>query len=305
MAKPKKKWSKVKKVTLVVEVLAIVVLAALIAVLLGAGNGGEKLAASVPPVAADPVATEEPAEPAYIGYETPYLTLRYPSALSVEVTCEQETEGAASSHVFYMVSGETKMPLYRVKFGDAEAGEWLGVLQTAEGDVPVTYTVFVLGAEDLAFLGEGAEAAYAELMNAFSIVLDSVYGDSRYLPDRTVEVGEEQTAEMTYWTITLPGKMHWAESTEGGAYLATFFGEVRGERIALYRVRIGGEPLQTVLGKYKINSVDHVVSLESSDLSQYTDWTDEERSAVYQMMETINIVIERITSSGQFTADGE
>lgn len=283
-----------------IAVIAFLI-AALIAVLAGSSSQSAVPQQSEQTPVPAPAITAEPEEASYMLIETPHINLRLPKENVENIVHEHETRGMVNTEVFYMVSGEEQVPLYRFDFGDAEAGDWLGVLKTEDGDVPVTYTVFVVADEELAALGENMDQIYVSLMNGFNIILDGIMSDSRFTPEKPIVVGEEQLSALTYWSVELPANMSWTESTENGSYEAVFYGEVHGGRVALYTVRIGGEAAQTVLGQYKLDGVNQTVSVESFELSENPNWSEDDYSAAYRMMDTINDVIQVITASEAFS----
>ena len=73
----------------------------------------------------------------------------------------------------------------------------------------------------------------------------------------------------------------------------------------LYRVCIGEEQAESFLGYYKMDGVKKPVSVESFDLNERDDWSEDDHAAAYRMMDTINHVIEVIMQSKQFSAEAE
>lgn len=301
----KKTTSAVKHLKLALYIaiaIILVLLGVLIGVLVSAGNqtATEKTVDVTPTATPLPAMTAAPEESSYLLIETPHISLRLPKEGSEHILHEHETNGSLTTEVFYMIAGEEQIPLYRVDFGSEETGDWLGMLQTEKGNVPVTYTVFMVTDEELAALGENTAETYMSLMNGFNVLLDGILSDSRFTTEKPLDVGEDKAAALTHWNITLPGNMVWTESNVDGVYEAMFYGMILGERTPLYHVRIGGETLQTELGRYIMEGADHAVSVESFDLPQNPSWTEEDYSAAYRMMDTINDVIQAITSSESF-----
>lgn len=95
------------------------------------------------------------------------------------------------------------------------------------------------------------------------------------------------------------------EMTLGGDYQADFFGDVRGERIKLYSVRIGDKKLQSEIGMFEIDGVRKTISVESYVLADQTSWEQSDYELAYRMMDTINRVIDVIMQSKQFSAQAE
>jgi len=215
---------------------------------------------------------------------------------------EQSVYGAATTEAFYMKVGDAEeVPLFRIDVGDENLGEWLGLLKTENGDIPVTYTVFTVSDEQLTALGEEASNTYGELMNGFSTLLEGIFSDSRFTTEKPLAVGEDREVQMTYWTVKLPGKVSCSETAENGNYQAIFFGDIQGESVALYTVRIGEIKAESELGLFSVEGTDKPVTIESYDLGERASWSDDDYSAAYRMMDTINHVIETIMSSEQFS----
>ncbi|MBP3646771.1 MAG: hypothetical protein J6K55_10150 [Clostridia bacterium] len=300
-----KKTPKVKRLTIALYIAVafnMILLAILIMVLTG-NVVQPKRPDNASNTAITPVPTIMTAsdESGYILVENPYIMLRLPKENSEYIMHEQEVHGITTTETFYMVDGEKKKPLYRIDFGDKTSGDWLGTLKTENSEIPITYTVFALSEEEIGALGESEEERYFALLDGFSIMLDGIYSDSRFSAEKPLDIGADQQATLAHWTLTLPGNMTWTESTENGSYHAVFYGMVQGERIALYTVRIGDETAQTVLGQYKLDGVDKPISVESYDLAENANWTEDDYSAAYRMMDTINELIQAITSSENFS----
>lgn len=230
------------------------------------------------------------------------LILQFPEELSEYVIREQSTYGSAVTEAFYFKNGDEMIPLFRIDVGDKNMGDWLGALRTKNGDIPVTYTVFVVDEADMALLGD---TRYADLMDGFNVMLDGIINDPRFTYEKTIDVGEEGSVSMSYWTVDLPDKIWFTEKTEDGNYEAVFYTEIRGERVELYVVRIGNTKAETELGLFEINGEKKPVSIESYDLLEMENWDEEDYSTAYRMMDTINHVIETIMQSKQFSTDAE
>lgn len=244
--------------------------------------------------------TNEMSEGKYIEIETPYLTLKFPEEDSAALIHEEEHVGDAVVEVFYMKTEGDDFPLYRIDFGDENAGDWLGILKTDEKEIPVTYTVFSATEKELESLNLQSEI-YSALMNDFNVLLNCIYEDSRFSSEKVNDVVEDRELKLTYWDLTLPENISCSEETTDGTYQADFYTEIQGTQVLLYSVYIGDKEAETTLGKYEIDGNWKPLSIESSDLSD-GEWTDEELLTVYQMMDTINYVIETISQSEQFTS---
>lgn len=231
---------------------------------------------------------------------TPYIDLVLPLELEGVITSDESTYGSVYTRGFYMNYGGEEQPLWRVDFGDPNSGDWIGRLRTDAGDIPVAMTGFAISNEELAALGEEGSRLYGECMQAYSVMLDGISADPRFTAERPLAIGEDTEVKMTYWSVTLPGKMKVLESSKNGTYEAVFSGEIVGEMVMLYRIRIGGEQIGSKLGYFEIDGVKKLISIESFTLAERESWGEDDYATAYRMMDTINDVIEQITSSKNY-----
>lgn len=232
---------------------------------------------------------------------TPYIDLLVPEELKDVITSDESTYGTVYTRAFYMSYGKTELPLWRVDFGDVNAGEWVGMLD----DVPVVMTAFAASEEDLRTLDEEGYKLYNDCMQAYSVMLDGITSDARFSPDRPLVIGEDTTMNLTYWKVTLPNNMQVQEAVEGDNYEAVFSAEVAGEMVPMYRICVGDEQLKSLLGYYEVNGTKKVVSVESFELVVQDTWSEDDYAAAYRMMDTINDVINAIMQSKEFSVEAE
>ena len=206
--------------------------------------------------------------------EMPHITLMLPVELSEHLTYEQSEYNEAVTTAFYMKNGEEETPLFRVDVGDESLGDWMGLLHTESGDIPVTYTVFGLTGEQLEGLDEEAQALYGELMGGFNDMMNNIMSDSRFEMQRPVPEVEEEAAAMYYWTVELPVGMLLTETNKNGVYEALFSTEIQGENVPLYAVRIGASDSESEFGLFEIDGEAKPISIESYDLSGSDSWTE-------------------------------
>lgn len=286
-----------KKQTLVALIIVFVVIAGLIAAFVGRGGNPLVSSPTTPPMTAAP--TEDPNSTTVdIAYD---FTLQFPKEYADALVHEQEVHGARTTEVFSMRNGEKDISLFRIDFGDESAGDWFGMLNIDGKNIPVTHTVFALANEELEALDEQTQKQYIEMMNSFTNVLNTISADPRFTAEKPLAIGADTEVKTTYWTLTLPSNMSVSESNTDGTYEALFLGEVVGERTALYQVRIGENKAETELGLYEIDGVKKPISVGSFELTEKINWTEDDYSAAYRMMDTINHVIEIIMNSPQFS----
>ena len=233
--------------------------------------------------------------------QTPYIDLVLPLELEGLVTSDESTYGTTYTRAFYLRYGDAEVPLWRVDFGDPNAGDWVGILKTDQGEVPVVTTIFAADDADLQALGTEGFRIYGECMQSYSVMVDGIMADPRFVAERPLAIGEDTEVKLAYWTVTLPGKMQVQETTEGGNYEAVFSGEVVGETVLLYRVCIGESQTGSQLGYFAIDGVKKPVFVESYTLAERESWDEDDYETAYRMMDTINDVIEQITSSKSYS----
>ena len=76
---------------------------------------------------------------------------------------------------------------------------------------------------------------------------------------------------------------------------------VVGKSELLETIHIGDNKADTELGLFEVEGIKKSISVGSFDLSEKANWTEDDYSAAYRMMDTINHVIEVIMSSPQFS----
>lgn len=246
----------------------------------------------------------EPEKPT-VKIPTPYIDLLIPLELEGVITSDESTYGDVYTRGFYMNYAGEEHPLWRVDFGDAKSADWIGRLVSDEGDIPVAMMGFAITNEELAALGEEGSQLYGECMQAYSVMMEGIMADPRFTQERALAVGEDAKVQMKYWSVTLPNKITVQETSKNGAYEATFTGEVVGEAVQLYRVRIGGEQIGSLLGYFELDGVKQPISIESFTLSDREGWTTDDYETAYRMMDTINDVIKQITSSKNYSEFNE
>lgn len=246
----------------------------------------------------------EPENPT-VKIQTPYIDLLIPLELEGVITSDESTYGDVYTRGFYMNYGGEEHPLWRVDFGDAKSADWIGRLVSDEGDIPVAMMGFAITNEELAALGEEGSQLYGECMQAYSVMLEGIMADPRFTQERALAVGEDAKVQMKYWSVTLPDKITVQETNKNGIYEATFTGEVVGEAVQLYRIRIGGEQIGILMGYFEIDGVKQPIFVESVTLVQRENWTVDDYETAYRLMDTINDVITQITSSKNYSEFSE
>ncbi len=231
--------------------------------------------------------------------ETVYGDLAFPEDLYEHLRHMEVTEGDIVMEIFYMVTEAGEKELFRIYYADPQVGTHLGYLTTETGEIPVSYSLCEYADED--FADEEERKLFHSMMDAFSVVVNSIYADERFSETRAMETVGEQEAKLRYWDVTLPDNVSFTETEEGGNYRADFYGEVSGERIDLYAIILGNVESESILGFYTVNGEQKPVVVETYDMGEYDVWPAEERTAIYQMMESLNTVIQAIMADKNFT----
>lgn len=237
--------------------------------------------------------------------QSKYISLQYPVGLMNVLSHEQDEYEGRITDTFYMKHGEEKISLFRFDFGDVKAGDWIGMIKTETGDVDITSVVFLLTDEEYGALTEDEQKTYTDCMNAYSFMVEDIMKDPRFTNKKPLPIGEDTEVKITYWTLTLPSNMSVVETHENETYIVTFYGEIAENITALYTVHIGEDKVETELGLFEIDGIKRPISVASFDLSEKTEWTEDDYVTAYSMMDTINHVIETIMSSKQFTTEAE
>lgn len=234
-----------------------------------------------------------------IAVETKYGTLAFPEELSEQMRHTEVTEGDVAMEVFYMLGTNGERELFRIYYADAQAGTHMGYLNTDNGEIPVSYSICEYTEED--FADEEDKKLYYSMMDAFSVVMNSIYADERFSETRMVEQVGTQEVKLRYWTVTLPENVLYEETVDSDTYRVDFYGEVSGERIDLYFIGLGDMEAETILGMFTADGVQKPVAVETHNLDGYEGWPEEERGVIYQMMESVNDVIQAIVSDKNFS----
>ena len=226
------------------------------------------------------------------------ISLEIPSEYAQIVVHNQKKHFSPVSEVFSMQVGEEEIPLYRIDFGNESFGEWLGVIQTEEGDIPVTFMVYPLSAEELEVLDEETVLTYYGAMENLNLVLDAICMDPRFVQEIPDGIGEYRELELEHWMLDLPSKVSCVESNENGVYSASFFGRICGEDVPLYTVNIGDE--DDAIGVYNLNGEERPLSVDVYEVGKNAFWSEEDYEAAYRMLDTINDVMDVILSSEDY-----
>lgn len=233
-----------------------------------------------------------------VSIETTYCTLAFPEDLFENLRHMEVTEGNIAMEVFYMVSEAGEKELYRLHFADAKIGTLMGYLTTDNGEVPVSLSQSEY--EDTAFKDEEERKLYHDMMDAISIVMSSLRANPQFSETKAVAPVGEREVKLRHWKVTLPENVQYTESEEAGNYIVEFYGEHNGEIINLFMVALGDVEAETTLGQYTVGGVQKPVKVQTYSLDEYAAWSEEEQTVIYNMMDSINTVIQTIVADKNF-----
>ena len=231
--------------------------------------------------------------------QTQYGPIQFPSVLADNMRHVETTEGGIALEVFYMTSEHGEREVFRIYFGAPDMGEHLGYLTIDGKEISVTFALCDYSEDD--FSNENDQILFSNMMAAFTVVTNSIMNDSRFSELKAIEQIDVQAVELRYWTVTLPENIHVEESADDNLYRADFYGIFGGENILLYSFQLGDQLLASVLGTYMVDDTAKPVSLEVSEFTQRDNWSEEDQIRLYNMMDTINDVIQAIMSNSEFS----
>ena len=226
---------------------------------------------------------------------TMYSELQFPEELYEYLHHVEAVEGKIAMEVFYMVSEQGEKELYRIYYADAKMGTQMGYWTVDDNQIPITYTVCEY--DDVAFASEEERKLYHSMMDAFSVIINSIHSDEQFSETRAEIPVDQQTVKLRYWDLMLPSNIQHIESEEDGNYRVVFYGEVSGERINLYMIGLGDIEAESMLGMYTVNGVKWPVKVETFNLDAYSAWSEENQREINRMMSSINDVLQQIMSS--------
>lgn len=238
-----------------------------------------------------------------VAVQTHYGPIQFPEVLAGNVRHAETVEGDITLEVFYMVYESGEKEVFRIYFGSADMGEHLGYLNTDAGEIPVTFALCEYADED--FTLEEERILYSNMMTAFTVVSNSIQSDERFSELRSMEQVGEQGAQMRFWSLTLPDNVMWEESETNGIYRVDFYGMIEDKRIDLYYIGLGEMEADTKLGYFTVDGVQMPIMVGNSELVAFDSWSKEDQRVIYDMMDSINLVIQQIVACDQYSDHAE
>ena len=230
--------------------------------------------------------------------KTHYMDLLIPRVYMEGVKHSEVLQDKVAMEIFTLISGETQIELFRLYFGDEARGTLAGYLDVEGVLVPVTFEVTEY---DGVFPNEQIKEHYFQVMNGFNAVLDCVYGNKAFSETKNNDLVGSDDANMRYWTVELPENISWEEIVGDTLYRVNFYGVLHNERILLYSIGFGEMDADYSIGTFLVDGEERIINVRISELPVTDEWTDEEISTGYRMLETVNDVIDAIMSSENFS----
>lgn len=250
------------------------------------------------PVETGSVGTEQPKQ-VLVEVQTKYMVLSYPESYIDVLSHQEVVSDTVAMEIFSMNVKTGTLELFRIYFGDETVGNTAGYLNVDGSEIPVTYTICQYNDDE--FADEDTRMLYYETMNCFNDIMSGMLADDRFHVEKAEVQVESKAINLSYWSVTLPANMECDESEENGQYRVSFYGNVAGEKVALYTIYLGDPGVETVLGTYNVDGKAKILSVESYEIIPAEGWTDEEQEAAYAMLATINDVLQTIMSSENFS----
>ena len=243
---------------------------------------------------------QSPTEPSAetVSIETLYGVLAFPESLYTELNHTEVTEENVAMEIFTMVGEEGDKEIYRIYYAAPDSGTLIGYLQTDSGEISVSYSLSQY--DDSIFESEEERRLYYSMMDAFSVIMNSIDSDERFSESRPQAAVGKREVKLRYWTIPLPDNIQYEETDVNGDYRVDFYSEVSGERIDLYSIGLGQLEADTTLGMYTVDGEQKPVMVSSATLDPYESWPQEEQNKISQMMESLNEVLQVIVSDENF-----
>lgn len=293
----------------------VIVLLLLVAVLAFAGCENEPLETteeatftSIPPeeetIATDSVTTEGTTEettvPLVEGTELKmtYLSVMLPQQVLENMLFESVVDGDTVMEVFSLKQIDGAIELFRVFYGKTGYGNEIGTLNVDGNNL--TVSVVASNYDESVFADEETSDQYYAMMENLNLIVGVIQADPRFSSDegKTIHKQETQVAE---WNFSLPEDVQWEETYNENSVKLSFFTEINGVRADLYAVSIGGETLQSVLGQYTYNGEMQPISVGTYPSPNMEGWEEKDITNYYQMMDSINDVIQTVQSNESFS----
>ena len=229
-----------------------------------------------------------------------YLSVMLPEQDLDDIIFDSVTDGNSVMEIFSLKQDTGAVELFRVFYGKEEYGNRIGVLNVEGKALPVS--VSPSNYDDSFFADKEASNRYYEMMEYLNLIVGAIQADSRFSSDEgnTIDKVETQVAE---WNFQLPELVQWEEIRNEDSVKLTFYAKINGNNVELYALSIGDETMQSVLGQYKFNGKMMPISIGVCPSPDMEGWAEKEITTYYQLMDSINDVIQTILADENFSQE--
>lgn len=229
-----------------------------------------------------------PTEPR-LQIETVYGPLFFPETMSDVMLHEEVREEGMVSEIFRMNAKGQPTEVSRLTFGKAyEDGVLIGYLSVDEKSIEIYYTTYAY--ESDAFQNEAERKTYFDILDGVNEAINTLCEDERFSQMKRVDLGEESLREFKYWSLQLPSKITYTETSRNGEYVVDFFGEMENGQIPLYSVGFDELTSDYAIGECEADGTTKTVYVTVSNFQTDPDWSEDEQNMAYRMMDTLNDV---------------
>lgn len=231
-----------------------------------------------------------------------YLSVMLPEQDLEDVIFDSVTDGNSVMEIFSLKQDTGAVELFRVFYGKEEYGNRIGVLNVEGKALPVS--ISASNYDEGFFADEEASNRYYAMMEYLNLIVGAIQADPRFSSDEgnTIDKVETQVAE---WNFQLPKLVQWEEIRNEDSVKLTFYAKINGKNIELYALAIGDETLQSVLGQYSLNGVIKPISIGVCPSPDMEGWAEKEVTTYYQLMDSINDVIQTILADENFSQEAD
>lgn len=229
-----------------------------------------------------------------------YLSVMLPERDLGDLLFEKVVDGDVVMEVFSLKKDSGLLELFRVFYGDTEYGNCIGVLNV-DGD-ELNVSVSASNYDEGFFVDEAQGDRYYEMMENLNLVVAAIRADSRFTSGDGTAIDKVET-QVAEWNFQLPEMVQWEEIRNEDAIKLVFFADINGTRADLYALAIGGEPLQSVLGQYLSDGEMKPISIGTCSTPDMEGWDEKNLTNYYQMMDSINDVIQAVQSNENFSEE--
>lgn len=232
-----------------------------------------------------------------IEIKTEYVTLWYPAEFEGKLTHREVVQDGVALEVFMGMVGDSEREIFRIYFNDADQGVVVGYLVHGAQEIPISYYVSTYDEE---LTTESLKKDYYALMDVFETVMNSIYADPQYTPERLEKSVGTHEVLLEHWKVEIPENIYWEETVNELGYKVNFYGIVDGSMIDLYTIGWGEMESHYSLGTLLVDGIERDVQVYIYDLPENNDWDDADYNSAYRMLESVNAVTDAIMAGNAY-----